>query len=308
MNDNILKSSSSFLKNGLKFIGGILFVSFIFGFTLTYHLYAQEEVRVHSEVLSIDGSVTVKYNKTDLWVILKENTNITKGDQIKTQVNSEVNLEFPDGSIVKIGSESHIIVKNMGMVEVTKLSENKFDLFYGKIRAVVAPFLNDNSKFVIETENATIGVRGTDFGVYYDFDTAKTELFCIEGEILMKAKRMKTRSLGDGGDMDKVESISIGANKTMSIETGVKPGKPAELSKERAEKFNDTMGFKNKGVRDKANSIKGLKGKKPIDSMNSGKKNKNTKGRKNNRGKNHNTGKNRGGSPGGGGAGGGGAP
>ncbi len=311
MNDNILKNTlENSLKNNniVKVFGCLLFVTFLFGFALTYHLHAQEEARVHSKVLSIDGSVTVKYNKADLWIMLKENTNITKGDQIKTKSNSMVNLELPDGSIVKIGSESHIVVKNMGMVEITKLSENKFYLFYGKIRAVVAPFIHKDSKFEIETENATIGVRGTDFGVYYDFDTAKTELFCIEGELSMKHKIVKMRSFGDGGDMEKVEPISIGANRTMSIETGVKPGKPAELSKERAEKFNDTMGFTNKGVRDKANSIKGLKGKKKIDSMNSEKKNKNTKGRKNNRDMNHNTGKIRGGkSPEGGGAAGGGA-
>lgn len=241
-----------------RFILSLILTAGLFGFTAAEGIHAEEGGRVYSKILTVTGSVTVKYGGADLWVLLKENSKITEGDQIKTHSNSEVNLELPEGSIVKIGPTSHIKVKSMGTVEVTRLSSNKFDLIYGKIRAVVAPFVNEKSEFTVETENVTIGVRGTDFGVFYDFDTGKTDFFCLEGKLEMKVKGMGTRGLKDvdGG----FGPLSVGANRAMSVTTGVGPGNPAEMSVEMLKQFESVMGFKNKEVIDKVKGIRSKSG------------------------------------------------
>lgn len=241
-------------KSGILILALTILTVLTLGFLSVEATRAEEGGRARSKVLTVTGSVTVKYAGAKLWVLLKEGSEISRGDQIKTHSNSEVNLELPDGSIVKVGPESHLRVVETGSVEITKMSSNRLWLIYGKIRAVVAPLVNERSEFTVETENATIGVRGTDFGVFFDFNTGKTDFFCLEGNLEMKVKGMGTRGLkGGGGGFG---PVSVGANKMMSVTTGVKPGGPSEMSGDMHDKFESLMGFTNSEVIDKVKNIR----------------------------------------------------
>ncbi len=90
-----------------------------------------------------------------------------------------------DGSMIVIGANSRVVIKELNTLEVTKVSTSTFELLKGKIRAIVAPFVSKDSRFTIETGNATVGVRGTDFGVTRDPDADTTHLLTLDGTVYL---------------------------------------------------------------------------------------------------------------------------
>ena len=131
-------------------------------------------------VVYTEGYVDVKYAGTEKYVPLIEGKTIRAGDVIQTGDEGEVELTLPDTSVIKIGPSSRVVVKELGVVEVTKVTTSTFELIKGKIRAIVSPLMKKESGFFIETTNATVGVRGTDFGESYDPDSETTYLLALE--------------------------------------------------------------------------------------------------------------------------------
>ena len=90
-----------------------------------------------------------------------------------------------DGSTIVIGANSRVVIKELNTLEVTKVSTSTFGLLKGKIRAIVVPLVSKDSRFTIETGNATVGVRGTDFGVTRDPDAGTTHLLALDGAVYL---------------------------------------------------------------------------------------------------------------------------
>ena len=107
------------------------------------------------------------------------------GDTIETGEKAKVELKLSDGSVIIIGANSRVVIKQLDMVEVTKVSTSTFELVTGRIRAIVTPFVNRDSRFTIETSNATVGVRGTDFGVTRDPGAGITHLLTVGGTVYL---------------------------------------------------------------------------------------------------------------------------
>jgi ferric-dicitrate binding protein FerR (iron transport regulator) len=147
-------------------------------------------------VAYVEGEATLTPAGHDTSVALAEDRVVGAGDRIDTGKNGSVELVLPDDSAVRVGPESRIVVKEAGYVEVTKKSSNVLSLVYGKIRAVVAPFLNTESEFFIETENATVGVRGTDFVVSHDKAAKETDVLCSDGSVELRPKDIVRKGLG----------------------------------------------------------------------------------------------------------------
>jgi len=128
----------------------------------------------------IDGFVDVRYAGTEDWVPLPEKSVLSVGDEVQTDTESEVIFTLSDGSKVKIGPSSHVLIKELGLLEVTNVSTTVLEVVSGRIRAAVTPFVSKESSFTVETENASIGVRGTDFGVIFDPETLATTIISIQ--------------------------------------------------------------------------------------------------------------------------------
>jgi len=143
-------------------------------------VFAQTGDASTATVVYIDGFVDVRYAGTEEWTPLTENTVLSVGDEIETDPESETILLLPDKSKVKIGPSSRVRIKELGLLEVTNVSKTTLEVVSGKIRAVVTPFVNKDSSFTVETENVSIGVRGTDFGVIFDPDTLATTIISIQ--------------------------------------------------------------------------------------------------------------------------------
>jgi hypothetical protein len=243
-----------------KVIIQALFISIIvFGFVLLDVVQSLGEDNDYSEVLCCEGSAEIMSSGSDEWIPLAGDAKIGVGDEVMTKDDGMVDIGLPDGSILKIGPKSHVAIKEMGMVEVTGLSVNKFELILGKIRAVVMPLVNVDSRFIIETENSTVGVRGTDFGVSYDPEKDMTELMCLDGEVDIVAKGMVMRGMKPRIIAKGLKAKRIKPGKTMSIITGVAPGRPKMMSDKKRELFFGPMDFKNERVIKRIERIKKIK-------------------------------------------------
>ncbi|MBN1571931.1 MAG: FecR domain-containing protein [Deltaproteobacteria bacterium] len=194
-----------------------------------------------ADVVFSEGSVVIKTVGSDEWVPLSGDMTVKEGDEIMTERGATAELFLPDGSVLKVGSASHVIIRGMGTVEITRRTTNVFELAYGKVRAVVSPFVNKKSEFVIETENAAIGVRGTDFGVSYDEQKKKTELACLDGEVEVRSKEKKAAGL---------PPVLVKANEGLSFVVGTLPGQPVRWTEAQTRAFFTRMDFEGKKIKD----------------------------------------------------------
>ena len=191
---------------------------------------AQGQNSPYAVVSSVEGYADVKFSTREQYVPLKENTNLGVGDIIKTDDEGKVVLKLPDKSTLIIGENSRVVIKELGMVELTKVSVSTFEILKGKIRAIVNPFINTESTFMIKTNNATVGVRGTDFGEVYDPDTDRTYILGLEDCVSLTLAKIPGSA-----------PVSICAGYELTILGGQKPGLPKGASRETINEFVEEM-------------------------------------------------------------------
>lgn len=158
--------------------------------------WAADETLTAVTVAYVEGRATITPCGREASLALREDRIVNPGDRIDTGADGSVELLLPDESVVRIGPESRVVVREAGYVEVTKRSSNVLTLLYGKVRAVVAPLLNTDSQFLIETENTTVGVRGTDFIVSHNKAAGETDVLCSEGTVELRPKDVVRKGLG----------------------------------------------------------------------------------------------------------------
>lgn len=151
-------------------------VVIIFLILMTTSLYAQTKVAMvkilRGEVDVMTIGKTTKLQKED-WV--------EAGSVVKTGDKSFVRLVFIDKSTMNISANSEMKIETFSGKDAGVI-----DLVKGKIRSqVTKDYLQikdkDKSKMFIKTQNAVMGVRGTDFMITTNGTTTAAVLF--EGEI-----------------------------------------------------------------------------------------------------------------------------
>jgi hypothetical protein len=154
----------------MKFLGFLFLI-------LPLSAFAAHKVAVvkllRGEVNATSGLKT-RALKLDDWV--------EEGSLIKTSAKSFVKLIFSDKSQMNIGPQSEMKIEKFNGKEAGVL-----DLVKGKVRSqVTKDYLQiqdqDKSKLFIKTQNAVMGVRGTDFMVSTNGKNTATVLF--EGEVV----------------------------------------------------------------------------------------------------------------------------
>ena len=184
-----------------------------------------------------DGFVDVMYKGSDKWLTLVEGDKLGVGDTIETGTEGTVEIKLVDGSVLKIGPDSRVLIKELGMVEVTKVTTSTFGLLRGKIRAIVNPFLIKESRFMIETENATVGTRGTDFGTSFNPDTGETYVIGISDCVSVVATKFPG-----------IDPIKVCMNEELLVYSDKEPGEVVGVNAKKLEEFLDEMEIKGEEV------------------------------------------------------------
>ena len=133
----------------------------------------------------VEGFVDIRFAGEETWAPLAGGDTIYPGDTVETGPEGSVELKLPDGSAILIGPSSLITICEIGTVEITQLPTNRFELLRGRVRAVVPHLIGGRTYFIIDTENASVGVRGTDFYESFDPDTLTTYVLGMDGCVSM---------------------------------------------------------------------------------------------------------------------------
>lgn len=101
------------------------------------------------------------------------------GDVIETQAVSSAGLRFSDGSELRLGQNSKVDLATLTQVPATKARESRVKLWYGSLRAWIAPeHQTTGSSFEVDTPNAMAGVKFSQPVIEVSYDPrTKTSLF-----------------------------------------------------------------------------------------------------------------------------------
>lgn len=150
----------------------------------------------------------------------KLNDSLIKQNSISTYDNSKTQIIFKDETIVTVGKNSNFSIEEY-LMEDSKEKSVKFNLFEGAIRTITGKIGKLNpSKFKVKTNNAVIGIRGTNFIVI----TAKGL-----GDIISCTHGAITVSGTDGKEYFVEQGYMTRVNKQGVIE-GVKPFNSDDLN------------------------------------------------------------------------------
>jgi len=159
-------------------------IFFILSLIISSSLFANVVARVSA----INGDVSVTRDSAQLKVI--NGFSVKEKDTIITQNKSKVQLIFKDDTIISIGKNSNFSIEKYLYLE-TKKPIAKFKMLNGMVRVItgkigkIAPH-----RFSIKIKTATIGIRGTNFGLILAGDNLH-QSFCTSGAIDIKLKTKK---------------------------------------------------------------------------------------------------------------------
>lgn len=103
---------------------------------------------------------------------------VMESDNVVTRERSRVKMLFRDDSILTLGANSKLVVKQYLYSPESKRAESIYELAAGRLRAVVG-----GSGFKVTTPTAFAAARGTIFTITYNADTGTTELTVVEGTV-----------------------------------------------------------------------------------------------------------------------------
>ena len=187
----------------------IVFLSFLLSF-------APPAPRSSARVKFLIGKVDVlPYQKTN-WKRARMNQAIFSGDRIKTALNARIELNMPDGTVIKVNENSIFDVKSIKTPANDQEDEMSFTLFAGNIWAKFKKLVNSRQSREIESPSAVVAIRGTTLEL--DMDQNKnTTVRVIEGKVAFRSK-------------DVSGEVLVGTNQQSTVRVGKAPTTPVSTA------------------------------------------------------------------------------
>lgn len=139
-------------------------------------VHADDDV---GKIVALRGKAMVQRDTKSLDAQVK--MGIKPRDNIKTGAGGRVKLLFIDESVLTLGDNSKLSVKEF-VYNKAKEGKSIFNLIDGKMRTVVG-----KTKFEVQTPTAVASARGT--VIYFDVgminNKAYTEIVCLEGTVVV---------------------------------------------------------------------------------------------------------------------------
>ncbi|MCK5034080.1 MAG: FecR domain-containing protein, partial [Calditrichia bacterium] len=173
-------------------------------------LFAQSPNK--AKVKFVIGNVELQKNQQINWVKLGLNYNVYEGDRIKTLSNSRVELDMPDGSILKINENAVFDINELKTPESDGEDKMSFTLWVGKLWGGFKKIFSDRQERTIESPSAVVAIRGTTIEMDVDIQQ-KTTVRVIEGSVSVKSK-------------DTDNEVIVTSNQKTIVEKGKAPTDP----------------------------------------------------------------------------------
>lgn len=119
------------------------------------------------------------------------------GDTIRTGENSSVILVFIDGTRLSLEENSELKIEYLGGYEYTGLSDSRLYLKQGRLETQVTPRIEPANHFTITTPVSVTSVRGTDYRISSESESATSKTEVLEGGVWVNSNN-KTRLITHG--------------------------------------------------------------------------------------------------------------
>ncbi len=125
----------------------------------------QNDSDVYAQVKNVQGPVTVKRTSTSEKLLVKYGMRLSEGDEIQSEDDAFITLQFSDGSRMRVQQNSSVRLKNLMIFGDFGLVDTFIELLYGRTESSVPTDSEGDTRFRIKTPFAISSVRGTDFRV-----------------------------------------------------------------------------------------------------------------------------------------------
>jgi len=200
------------MTNNLKIISLFFIIPFLFASTL---LAANK--KPIGAVVAWTGDVYIYHEGESQGAKVKGMEGIYYQDTIITSNRSRVKILMKDDSILSLGENGRLVIKDYLLEEASDERVSTFKIFAGKVRTLVGRvFRGGKSHFRVETPTAIAGIKGTDFIV--STTEGESEIVSISGEV---AVRNISPSIPD--------EVVLKPRLGTKIQDGMSPSTPAEI-------------------------------------------------------------------------------
>jgi len=150
-----------------------------------------------AQVVSVQGQAQATLAATGQSAPIQVGQFLESGDSVQTGPDSNVTLEFGDGSRALVQADSQLTLESLRSRGRTKVMDTVLSLLQGRVENRVIPRLEAGSRYQISTPVATSAVRGTHYRLGMDSgaETARTEV--LEGGVALQGERGR-RSVNKG--------------------------------------------------------------------------------------------------------------
>lgn len=121
-------------------------------------------------VTVIQGTARIYHKGATKGRVLKKGDVIKKDQEVKVAAKSRLELQFPDGTVMRLSEKSHLKMSELSFNTESEKKKVKVNLSVGKLWAKVKKLATPDSLVEVQTSNAVAGVRGTVYRVNVEED------------------------------------------------------------------------------------------------------------------------------------------
>ncbi|MBN2709226.1 MAG: FecR domain-containing protein [Calditrichaceae bacterium] len=164
---------------------------------------------------SIGKAELLRANQTD-WQKVRVNMPVHKGDRLRTALQARMELEMPDGSVIKIRENTVFDVKEIKTPDADNEDEMSFTIWAGNIWAKFKKVVSSRQDRRIESPSAVVAIRGTTLEINVD-QNQTTRVSVTEGQVAVTSK-------------EAAGEVLVGSNQETLVEKGKAPTKPSAFT------------------------------------------------------------------------------
>jgi hypothetical protein len=164
----------------------IIFITIVSSFLAMAQIDEAPSENHIAKIVMLRGVVIAKTPSSAGIIRLKNGMWLEEGSLIQTGEKSFVRFLFIDKSLISLGP--------LSQMKITLMKKNRpgiLELFKGRMRTQFLKLEEDRengeaeskTKLIIRTPTASMGVRGTDFEIFYNFKLKTTTVWTYSGEV-----------------------------------------------------------------------------------------------------------------------------
>jgi hypothetical protein len=143
---------------------------------------------------SITGETRIQ--RADAYLAAATGVEVEEDDIVETGVNAEAQMEMNDGTAIRLGANSRLLVSDYKLDGNKSVLTAGLEVLSGWMRFAVARLRGPDSRFDINTPTMTVGIRGTE-GVI-EAGNERGGLLLEEGEVAVRAPQVGSMPVRSG--------------------------------------------------------------------------------------------------------------